>query len=137
MRAGFIPFPISPRNSAIAVAHLINVTKSRYVLVSSDTAMQGLYTSARERIESTEVQVFDMPTFEQLYGTECEPLPPLKDKKIDDSAIILHSSGNVFLTLCSCAMLNQHIDVLGSTAFPKPITLTFRMMLQAGLAPCI
>ncbi|KAF5361117.1 hypothetical protein D9758_009087 [Tetrapyrgos nigripes] len=116
MRAGFIPFPISPRNSAVAVAHLINVTKSKYVLVSSDTAMQGLYNIAREQFpKDSDVKVFNMPTYEQLYGTQSELLPPLENVKIDDAAVILHSSG--------------------STAFPKPITLTFRMMLQAGLTP--
>ncbi|KAF9459676.1 hypothetical protein BDZ94DRAFT_1284298 [Collybia nuda] len=119
MRAGFQAFPISPRNSAVAIAHLLKSTSSAYLYVSSDPAMQGLARSALDMMASESkvpVMQLTMPTFSTLFGSGTRNhLPPMEKVDRDQPAIILHSSG--------------------STAFPKPIKFTYRTLLQSGLLP--
>lgn len=42
MRAGFVPFPISPRNTPSAIFHLLHSTGTRHILSSSDPGVQRL-----------------------------------------------------------------------------------------------
>ncbi|KAF5379549.1 hypothetical protein D9757_009276 [Collybiopsis confluens] len=107
IRAGYIPFPISPRNSAVAVAHLISKTNTRHIFVSGDPAMQKLAENSlallRENTENEVVQVpktldcYRMPYFLELYGYQesltSEPLPDLRGIRQDSPALIMHSSG--------------------------------------------
>ncbi|KAL1943361.1 hypothetical protein VTO73DRAFT_4436 [Trametes versicolor] len=104
MYLGLTPFPISTRNSAIGVAHLVSKTGVRQMFVSADPAMQRL---AHETIEllakdGLALDLLPMPTFEDMYGPGGDDaFVPMGEVSPDQTAIILHSSG--------------------STAFPKPI----------------
>ncbi|KAI0350525.1 acetyl-CoA synthetase-like protein [Trametes cingulata] len=116
MYLGYTPFPISVRNSAVAVAHLIRRTSVRDLLVSHDAAMQRVAQEAKEELakEGYEVNLLPVPTFDGLYkstdgnATDIAMGPVAADKP----AIILHSSG--------------------STSFPKPVTLTHRSLTRWG-----
>jgi acyl-coenzyme A synthetase/AMP-(fatty) acid ligase len=119
MRAGHIPFPISPRNSAPILAHLMSKTSSKILLLSHDTGMRTL---AKEANLPEDVKIIDFPTFECLFPPfsseqklEKLLLPPLVDITMSDTALILHSSG--------------------STAFPKPIIISHEWVFQQGLLP--
>ncbi|TFK84744.1 acetyl-CoA synthetase-like protein [Polyporus arcularius HHB13444] len=117
MSRGDTPFPISTRNSALAVAHLVKQTGIQHLFVSSDPAMQRLAHEAAElrAADGARVQTFQMPTFEDLYlkdeGVDFE----VQKRGLDEIVMIMHSSG--------------------STAFPKPIPLTNRRVLEWATVP--
>ncbi|GJE93538.1 acetyl-CoA synthetase-like protein [Phanerochaete sordida] len=117
-RAGAVAFPISPRNSPAAVAHLLARTRAPYVLLGREAAHQDLAAGAfaHMRLAGAEPpRVADMPVFEDVYNAgEVEPLPPLH-ADLDEPTVMMHSSG--------------------STAFPKPITWTHYRQLMNGRAP--
>jgi acyl-CoA synthetase (AMP-forming)/AMP-acid ligase II len=135
MRAGFVPFLISPRNSPEAVAHLMTSTRSKVLLISEDPVINELArTAIRSFKESADsdpvkgpirIRTLVAPSFEQLYGNEAEskaismkqdrlsPIDALTDdaqEKWDRLCVIVHSSG--------------------TTSLPKPISLTHRMIQQ-------
>lgn len=118
MHLGFTPFPISTRNSAVGVAHLMGKTGILQLFVSPDPAMQRLAQQAIEILakEGTDVEILNLPQFEDIYNdnndfqdVEPGPIGP------DTTVLILHSSG--------------------STAFPKPIKIINRNFLQWGILP--
>ncbi|KAM5541012.1 hypothetical protein V8D89_005323 [Ganoderma adspersum] len=104
MYLGLTAFPISTRNSAIAVAHLVSKIGVRQMYVSADPAMQRLAQEANELLakDGIEFEALPMPNFEDLYGPGGDDaLVPMGKVSPDKTCIIIHSSG--------------------STAFPKPI----------------
>ncbi|KAI5119729.1 hypothetical protein M0805_008659 [Coniferiporia weirii] len=118
-RAGLIAFPISPRNSPTAVAHLIKRAKVTHVLVGHEQASRrllelslGLMNDPGEERPRTSL----MPGFEEMYTSDAnfDPFPYVKPC-LDSIAIILHTSG--------------------STAFPEPIFLTHCSYLQFCWSP--
>ncbi|VDB87373.1 unnamed protein product [Peniophora sp. CBMAI 1063] len=107
-QTGAIPFPISTRNSAAAIAHLIRTTGVRQVFLSEDAAMRALASETVDLLakDGYEIGLLDLPRFEVLYGSTTPPCPTLEDSRIaplsaDALALVLHSSG--------------------TSAFPKPI----------------
>ncbi|KAI0769291.1 acetyl-CoA synthetase-like protein [Trametes elegans] len=116
MYLGYTPFPISVRNSAVAVAHLVRRTSARTLFVSRDVAMQRAAHEAQELLanEGYDVELLPLPGFRDLYndseeGLEVKMGPNLHE---DTPCLILHSSG--------------------STAFPKPITFPHRNLSRWG-----
>ena len=122
IRAGFIVFPISPRNSPAAVAHLLRQTDSHHVFVSPDHAMQTLIAATRLLVsEAFDITTHSTPTFETLFpsveGESEEPVFVAPKKGPHDIAAIYHSSGKCPPLRCSMRLTG----LLGTTAFPKPI----------------
>ncbi|KAI0830379.1 acetyl-CoA synthetase-like protein [Trametes gibbosa] len=118
MYLGLTPFPISTRNSAIGVAHLVSKTDVRQMFVSADPAMQRLAHDAIEllRKDGRELDLIPMPTFEDMYGPGGdEALVPMGKVSPEKASIILHSSG--------------------STAFPKPIKFLDKNFKKWGSFP--
>ncbi|KAI0691830.1 hypothetical protein BC835DRAFT_1278821 [Cytidiella melzeri] len=119
-RAGFILFPISPRNSPAAVAHLLTQVSADLVLVGSESSMQELAEAAFECLRKSGVNVpptSPMFVFDDLFPSDSEevtPLPPIHFEAADVT-VIMHSSG--------------------STAFPKPIKWTFFRMITLARLP--
>ena len=98
MLSGCVMFPISPRNSAAAVAHLLAKTGAHHIFVSPDNAMQSLISTAMESAtEDVRVSVHTTPTFEVLFPGCDEDLrdagfvAPRRSQS--DIAAIYHSSG--------------------------------------------
>ncbi|CAL1710450.1 unnamed protein product [Somion occarium] len=136
MRAGYVAFFISPRNSVSAVAHLLTKTNSTHVFVGPEENLQTLAQSSIKLMQSQSANVgegwtapktWTMPIFEDLFpgfaatnantrGEEetFEYLPKVKFS-LDDLAIVTHSSG--------------------STAYPKPIRFTHYRYLIMCNAP--
>ncbi|KAJ6598643.1 hypothetical protein B0H10DRAFT_2085224 [Mycena sp. CBHHK59/15] len=119
LRAGYQAFPISPRNSDVAIAHLLRSGACNHVFVSTDPAMQKLVGAAAAKLSAAgaEVNMIPIPRFEELFKASAasELLPPMRKLDLEDPAVMLHSSG--------------------STAFPKIITFTFRTLMESGLIP--
>ncbi|KAF8209428.1 hypothetical protein K438DRAFT_2012211 [Mycena galopus ATCC 62051] len=99
MRAGLVPFNISPRNSAAGVADLLTKTDAVAVYVSAD--LKGILANALE-IYGKPLPTFDALSFAELQNDfKEEPselseplsvLPAVVD--INSLAVILHSSGS-------------------------------------------
>ena len=96
MYLGLTAFPISTRNSAIAVAHLVSKIGVRQMYVSADPAMQRLAQEANELLakDGIEFEALPMPNFEDLYGPGGDDaLVPMGKVSPDKTCIIIHSSG--------------------------------------------
>ncbi|KAH7907693.1 hypothetical protein BJ138DRAFT_455649 [Hygrophoropsis aurantiaca] len=125
MRANYIVFPISPRNSAAAVAHLISKVGVQHILVGREPATLDLSKNSLDILRTqypldVVPELSTMPLFEDLFPpglanpTSDEDLP-FEYKGPDATVIILHSSG--------------------STAFPKPIYWTNHRCAELALIP--
>ncbi|KAJ7642621.1 hypothetical protein DFH06DRAFT_1214012 [Mycena polygramma] len=109
MRAGCTVFPLSTRNSDVAIAHLIAESGVKYLLVSQDAHMQETARKAQNLLQLREVHIYllPIPTYKEISAdvhTDLDALPPLEP--VDDERVLVfaHSSG--------------------STSFPKVIPMT-------------
>jgi len=104
LRAGFSVFPISPRNSPEAVAHLLKKTGSNYLLVGGEPMLQKLANTALELLQADghpEIPSSHMPHYEDIYpdnDTEFENYPTVKFNP-EAPSLILHSSGQYVMDL--------------------------------------
>lgn len=99
IRAGMTAFPISPRNSPAAIAHLLSKTNVTHMLIGGEQSLKTLASASLNLIDHLAVSIPTqsvMPVFEDLYidqnGVTFEPLP-LEKPSLNDAAVILHSSG--------------------------------------------
>ncbi|TFY82997.1 hypothetical protein EWM64_g1012 [Hericium alpestre] len=101
--AGFIPFPISPRNSPAAVAHLIKKTAATYVLIGIEDALRVLADNVMKLLKAEAADrplpnISPAPLFEDLYNASVDDSDQaLRAAKADWKSpfIILHSSGQI------------------------------------------
>ncbi|KAH9917018.1 uncharacterized protein B0H18DRAFT_1123857 [Fomitopsis serialis] len=127
MRANYVPFTISSRNSAAAVAHLLSKVDVKHLLIGREQAMHDLAEEAfailkEQSADASVPSTSSMPVFEELFKPSSEDdaalelsALPYKSRGADAPAIILHSSG--------------------STAFPKAVTFSHQRLLQIARAP--
>ncbi|PBK84082.1 hypothetical protein ARMGADRAFT_1018748 [Armillaria gallica] len=79
MRLGYIPFPISVRNSAPAVAHLMKTTNAKYLIISGNPSMQTIADLVCNHYGGDSITTILMPKF--IYSCDLkprEPPPPFK-----------------------------------------------------------
>lgn len=142
MRANFIAFPISPRNSPMAVAHLINKVGVTHVFVGREQALIDLNNNAFTILKRSYPSIplpgqSSMPLFDDLFLPPSEHVLspqdiPYERTNPDSVIIIIHSSG---LSLY-CYQNTNNLDCrTGSTAFPKPIYMTNHRFNQVALIP--
>jgi len=100
IRAGHVPFPLSPRNSPAAIAHLLNKTECTHMFVSEDPSMQGLATGSLKVLAGQgghQVKRIPTPFFDELYEPRPKedsiPIPKAKKVDLEGPGLILHSSG--------------------------------------------
>ncbi|GAB1525258.1 hypothetical protein RhiTH_008416 [Rhizoctonia solani] len=113
MRAGLVPFPISPRTHVSGIAHLLKSTQTSLVVAGGSQAIDDIIPQLSNSLAEVDspVQFIDLPSLDQvlpdLGKAEQEPrhkpFPPLKAISGNAIIIILHSSG--------------------STGMPKPVKL--------------
>ncbi|KAJ7046114.1 hypothetical protein C8F04DRAFT_1322704 [Mycena alexandri] len=123
MRANYAIFPISPRNSPAAVAHLISKAGVKHVLIGHEPSILELMTAALNILKESPLadapDVSYAPLFAELFLPDAEILSPedipYEYKGPDAVACILHSSG--------------------STAFPKPIYWSNHRTIEVALTP--
>lgn len=120
VRAGFIPFPMSPRNSAPAVASLMERTKCHRIV------SQPTFTSLTDAICAAlptdyPAQVDNLPAFIDVFPALASTFdPPKSVPGLYPPAIRSYSPSDVVLYLHSS----------GSTGFPKPIPQTHTTILH-------
>lgn len=143
IRANCAAFLVSPRNSPLAVAHLINKVGVSHILVSRDQAMQDLVNEALD-ILTTRYGSKQLPTqspmllFEDLFpplrSADDYAPPPYVNSGPEARAIILHSSGKLHGVHGTHSGWFVYVASLsGSTAFPKPMVTTNYLALQAAM----
>ena len=103
LRAGFIVFPISPRNSPEAVAHLLARTKANVLFTnaSTDAGIQNVVTRAMQRLHDdgeAAPPMHSLPVFEDLFPSHAEKLQakaiaPFRAWDAGQAMFIMHSSG--------------------------------------------
>ncbi|KAF9552954.1 acetyl-CoA synthetase-like protein [Agrocybe pediades] len=125
LRAGYIVFPISPRNSSSAVAHLISMVNAECVLVGRDPAMSALANDALNIMtahytDNSTPALATMPAFQDLFVSG-----PGAAQSTDDIPFEKRDPGETIL----------YIHSSGSTAFPKPIPWTAHQFAQLALTP--
>ncbi|KAJ3824337.1 acetyl-CoA synthetase-like protein [Lentinula raphanica] len=119
MKAGLVPFPISPRNSSPALVHLIRATSTHRILVTQNTlrsVLDGLKAELDSVDPTYELEIEEAPTLQDAFpflGREVAedpftPISPAFSPQDSDKGIYLHSSG--------------------STGFPKPILFTHKII---------
>ena len=91
LRTGLAVFPISTRNSADAVRHLLTVTGAQYLLISVEPMIASLAEAALEN--GPQVSVIHMPVFEDLFSLNQTEMYPRGMRDPNALSIILHSSG--------------------------------------------
>ncbi|KAI0320589.1 acetyl-CoA synthetase-like protein [Amylostereum chailletii] len=113
---GCTAFPLSPRNSPAAVAHLLKVTSVTHAFIGQDPATQALANEAIAMlgVENINIIKLPMPRFDDIYN-DTQDFYDVRLRALDKNMIsfIFHSSG--------------------STDFPKPISLTSRNFAAWGL----
>ncbi|KAK0461857.1 acetyl-CoA synthetase-like protein [Desarmillaria tabescens] len=124
-RTNYVVFPISPRNSALAVAHLLYEVRVEHVLVGRDESMQVLSHEAldilKSRYPSVDLpQLSPIPIFEDLFLADWETRT-----NADDLPLLSVDPG------AACMYLHSS----GSTAYPKPIPWTCHRIIEHALVP--
>lgn len=103
VRANYVVFPISPRNSPTAIAHLIDKVGVNHLLIGHEPAMLELANDALDILRSqypltAAPDVSYVPLFEDLFLPSSERSLvldlPYEYKGPDATACIMHSSGS-------------------------------------------
>ncbi|KAG6906942.1 putative NRPS-like protein biosynthetic cluster [Tephrocybe rancida] len=123
------PFPISPRNTPAAVAHLLKKTECHRLIttpVTLRTLLDGVKAELATDAPDFQLSIEEIPSLAEVYpklGNETAQDPferypaPSTRPPLSDVAIILHSSG--------------------STGFPKAIYQTHLIMSHWAAFPCL
>ncbi|KAF8892830.1 acetyl-CoA synthetase-like protein [Gymnopilus junonius] len=122
MKAGFIPFPISSRNTPAAVVNFLKKTNCHCLLTTRSTLhelLDGISVKLQIEVSSYQLLVDDIPSLQEIYPKlghehEDDPFVPYSSQTarpaITDTAIYIHSSG--------------------STGFPKAIPQTHEILIH-------
>ncbi|KAI0669497.1 acetyl-CoA synthetase-like protein [Trametes maxima] len=116
---GWTAFPLSPRNSPVVTAHLLEKTGTVQLYASEDAGMQALASASVKLLNEKGIHVDVLPMIkpEDWLSVPAGSTPAtVVDIKDDDVTVILHSSG--------------------TTAFPKPIPITRRGLINLSNIPC-
>ncbi|KAJ7164463.1 hypothetical protein C8R46DRAFT_901759 [Mycena filopes] len=113
--AGYPVFPISPRNTPPAIAHLLHSAGCTHVIVEADLTTQG---ETADNLISAIGNIIKIPapSFEDIFigsQTDLEHVP-IPSPKEEDVVVILHSSGSVaFPKVTKVSHHYGEIDVCG------------------------
>ncbi|KZO93858.1 acetyl-CoA synthetase-like protein [Calocera viscosa TUFC12733] len=140
IRAGFVAFPISTRNSVPAVEHLLKSTSCPYLYGSipttdaSATALQATTVEVLGLLPS--VQLLDVPHYAALYprldSTPAKPYNAEEDAACTTAFPPVQSFLEYEHFTPDSPMLFLHSS--GSTSFPKPIPISHRFWLAMSSA---
>ncbi|EIN05387.1 acetyl-CoA synthetase-like protein [Punctularia strigosozonata HHB-11173 SS5] len=113
VRAGYVVCHLSTRNSAPAIAHLLEKVGAQHLLVSGESGLQSVAREALEKIgKDWSTFVSEMPAYPDLFNDQPVQLLPKRKFSASGKVCYLHSSG--------------------STAFPKPLAWTHESWLTSA-----
>ncbi|KZP16286.1 putative aminoadipate reductase [Athelia psychrophila] len=156
LRAGLVPFPIAPRNSAEAVVSMLEKSACTRILTTS-ASLDPLIAQIKALTPTGSLRFDDAPTGAQCYphlGQETcsDPFTPYPEFQtplaLDQVLFYLHSSGSTgfpkpvpqtsrtLLGWCSLAYIVdlRHVHRLGAMHLPPFHTLAINMQLFAPLS---
>ncbi|KAG5723416.1 L-aminoadipate-semialdehyde dehydrogenase large subunit [Termitomyces sp. T112] len=123
--AGFVPFPISPRNAPEAIAELLGRT-SCHRMLTTHQALESLIEATKTSllVLSHEVQIEEIPSYSVVYPhlahevveDPFEYYHAPKRPSISDTCIILHSSGSTGMPK---AVAQTHLSWIQNVASPE------------------
>ncbi|KZT21262.1 acetyl-CoA synthetase-like protein [Neolentinus lepideus HHB14362 ss-1] len=103
IRAGFIPYPMSNRNSPAAVSHMLQQTSCHH-LITTSASLGSLISGIKAELSTInyDLKIDELPSLYDAFprlGQETAdypftPYPAVTNCKSDDIAIYLHSSGS-------------------------------------------
>ncbi|EJU02073.1 acetyl-CoA synthetase-like protein [Dacryopinax primogenitus] len=138
LRAGFVAFPLSTRNSGPALEHLIKTTNTASIFgsipgaASASTALEETTMELLSCIPS--VQLLGIPKHTTLYPRFGTSLPMPYDAMEDDARTPrippVESLPEYKYVTEDCPLLFLHSS--GSTSFPKPIPMSHRFFRAAS-----
>ncbi|KAJ7732697.1 acetyl-CoA synthetase-like protein [Mycena metata] len=134
MSLGHTGFPMYPRNSAEATAELLKKTGASHIFTNPDGPSYSLAKDAAVLLDKDRLKlhIFPMVQYEELMKRqeiEGEELPRVH---AEDVVLILHSSG-FYSVIIVC--LYRFIPPAGTTAFPKPIKITKKGLINLSNIP--
>ena len=144
LRTGATLFPISPRNSAPAIAHLMETTGVTAILVGDEPSLKRLAAAAFDIIRNSggsPPNVAQMPAFDDIFLTRSttvidtdEFIPPLGWRRQDRAGLIVHSSGpSRDYQIC---IRSTHGELnAGSTEWPKPVYWSYHALTLMAAFP--
>ncbi|CAE6433215.1 unnamed protein product [Rhizoctonia solani] len=122
LRAGLVPFPISPRVSVAGICHLLIATEACHMISGGGSAIAHLVQNVQSMMEESQqpLSTIRLPTFKELFrpADVFEPFPDSAPMSQDSVVAILHSSG--------------------STGLPRPVIYTQGCILSSFVnqPPC-
>ncbi|KAJ8092337.1 putative NRPS-like protein biosynthetic cluster [Marasmius tenuissimus] len=125
LRANCIAFPISPRNSPAAVAHLFEQVGVDHVYVG-EPATHDLIKEALAILKN-QSSPRSAPSFSQMFVFEDLFLPAHEDALITIPGELPHTLSNHDVIM--------YLHSSGSLAFPKAMPMTDRKLVQVGQMP--
>jgi hypothetical protein len=142
IRAGYAAFPISPRNSPAAIAHLLSTKSVMHILIGGEQSLQSLARTSLNLMKESATNIpgsSPMPLFEEIYvdgkETAYDALP-FKRPDMNDPGIIVHSSGK-FISIMELASSPDGL-LQARRPFQSPyhglITVCYK--LQPNRVPC-
>ncbi|KZO93861.1 acetyl-CoA synthetase-like protein [Calocera viscosa TUFC12733] len=136
LRAGFVAFPISTRNSVPALEHLIKKTSSPYIFGSIPTA--GVPSSALQETTAElldllpSIRLLEVPHYTELYprlnAVPVQPYNPQEDAARTPMLPPVFSFPEYEYVTKDSPIIFLHSS--GSTSFPKPIPMSHRFWLS-------
>ncbi|GJE97028.1 acetyl-CoA synthetase-like protein [Phanerochaete sordida] len=107
MRAGFIPFPMSPRNSTEGISHLLRTSGCQRILHNSTTAAQTQQACAKMDEEGAQLRLEDLSVLQDILSdlitnTPCSQTHEVysraaKPVELSAPLLYIHSSGSTGL----------------------------------------
>ncbi|EKM50943.1 uncharacterized protein PHACADRAFT_262848 [Phanerochaete carnosa HHB-10118-sp] len=96
MRAGLVPYPMSPRNSPAAVCAMMKATGCRRIIYHSYTTDLVTQVTAMMAAQGVDLQLDDLPSYSTVFPTQPahSNLYPTRQVGPDHIAMYLHSSGS-------------------------------------------
>ncbi|KAJ3517676.1 hypothetical protein NLJ89_g350 [Agrocybe chaxingu] len=122
IRTGLVPFPISARNSPLAIVNLLQGS-SCHKIVGTRATLGKLFDEVEARVaavgEQFKLNFVEIPTVERLF--------PKLGREIEDDSFKLYSTLAPTPSLESVCM---YLHSSGSTGFPKCIPQTHRNLVE-------
>ncbi|KAG8783074.1 hypothetical protein FRC12_020140 [Ceratobasidium sp. 428] len=108
MRAGLVPFPLSPRTQVAGIHHLLNSTQTDRVLVGGSLAIEEIWDRIQNLPENQgcSFEVTRLPSAAELFPDQCRSdskirsisrFPTLAPTTNESLVAIMHSSGSTGL----------------------------------------
>ncbi|KAJ7573570.1 hypothetical protein C8J56DRAFT_982554 [Mycena floridula] len=127
MRAGYVPYLISPRNSPAATAKLMTDVNCSQILTTSSTLTDFVH-ETREYLKQSDhhLRVYEIPQTQDIFPTLGESSRP--------DSFHTYKANQVTVSLSDIAF---YLHSSGSTGFPKTIPQTHQSILQWASFYCI